>query len=88
MFDWSYFDNSNPRPFVWHQSKVGMFKLDFVWLISPKNLVQLNIIQTKLKNKLSLINVYFDYCIYSRIRREILDGVLTIFFHMQLICGP
>ncbi len=60
MFDWSYFDNSNQRPFDQLPSKVGMFGLDLVWLISSKNWVEQNIIRTKSKNELSSINVNFD----------------------------
>jgi hypothetical protein len=37
MFDLTYFDNSNWRPFVWHLSKVGMFNSGLVWLIRAKN---------------------------------------------------
>ena len=37
MFDLTYFDNSNWRPFVWHLSKVGMFNSGLVWLIRVKN---------------------------------------------------
>ncbi len=60
MFNSTYFDNSNWRPFVQHLSKAGMFDLDLVWLIRPENWVEQNVIQTKFKNKFSLINVNFD----------------------------
>jgi hypothetical protein len=57
MFDWTLFDNSNQTTFVPQLQKVGMFNLDLVQLIRPKNQVKQNTSRTKSGQQLCSTNV-------------------------------